>query len=87
MALLRVKESHVQFVKGVPNVLTAGQLVDESSPLVKGRQHLFEPAEDAVRDDSPAPVKATVTETADAAPGQLRTRTAPRGSKKDDAGA
>lgn len=84
MALLRVKESHTQFDKhGVPNVLVAGQLVESDSPLVKGRAHLFEAAEDTVRDDTPAPFHASpvVTETADATPGTARTRTTPPAKK------
>jgi hypothetical protein len=90
MSLLRVKESHSQFDKnGVPHVLVAGQLVDSDSPLVKGREHLFEDADVVVRAERPTSFKAVVTETADAAPGTARVRTTPPAKKatakgKDD---
>lgn len=51
---------------GVPRVVRAGDLYDETDPNVKGRENLFEPVETA------ASRTAAVVETATAAPGEKR---------------
>ena len=54
---------------GVPRVVNPGQLFDSTDPCVVKRPHLFEPVDTAVgRTD------AVVSETATAAPGELRPR-------------
>jgi hypothetical protein len=45
MAIKRVKAPFAAIVRGVPRSYTTGQLVDESDPVVKGREHLFEDVE------------------------------------------
>lgn len=73
MATLRVRGSFACIYQGVEEVFAAGRLVDASDPVVKGREHLFEPVEVAASRQSlmgrtaPAPV-----EQATAAPGEKR---------------
>lgn len=45
MATLRCKEPFSADIKGVAHVISAGQLLDSRHPIVKGREHLFEPVE------------------------------------------
>jgi hypothetical protein len=75
MATLRVKEPFAVDVKGAPRVLTAGQLVDSTDPVVKGREHLFEAIEAYMVRSSP--------EQATAAPGEKRS-VAKRAPQKND---
>lgn len=64
MAIVRAKEpfSYIDS-KGVPRVVSPGQLLDDADPAVVKRSHLFEPVEVAA---------ARATETATASPGELR---------------
>lgn len=73
MATLRCKDAFAADVAGVPRVVAAGQLVDSSDPIVKGRERFFEPVDMYMgrRSEKP-PAQA---ETATAVPGERRTRT------------
>lgn len=62
MAILRCTESF--FADGV--VVAMGQLVDSGAPIVKGREHLFEPVETFMS-------RRSGSETATAAPDEART--------------
>lgn len=64
MAIVRAKEpfSYIDG-QGVPRVVSPGQLFDDGDPAVVKRAHLFESVEVAA---------ARATETATAAPGELR---------------
>jgi hypothetical protein len=65
---------------GMPRVFTPGQTIDTGDPDFKGREHLFEPAEDRTARDSDSRASRTTaraSETATAAPGEIRTRTVP----------
>lgn len=55
-------------VSGVPRVIRPGDLIADTDPDFKGREHLFEPAVAAAN---------RATETASAAPGERRARTKP----------
>ena len=60
MAVLRVREPFsFDEPNGVQRVMRTGDLVDASDPLIKGKEHLFEPVE-------------TTVERATAAPGERR---------------
>ena len=52
---------------GTPRSICAGDLISADDPNFKGKEHLFEPVEVAA-------ARAVKTETASAAPGELRTR-------------
>lgn len=69
MAIVRAKEpfSYIDG-NGVPRVVSPGQLFDDSDPAVAKRGHLFETVEVAA---------ARATETASAAPGEVRARKSP----------
>ena len=69
MAIVRAKEpfSYIDG-HGVPRVVSPGQLFDDADPAVAKRGHLFEPVEVAA---------ARATETASAAPGEVRARKSP----------
>lgn len=69
MAILRCTESFAADGR----VFTLGQLVDSAEPVVKGREHLFEPVDVYVSRRS--------SETATAAPDEART-VKPRASRK-----
>lgn len=62
MAILRCTEPFA--ADGV--IVTMGQLIDSGHPVVKGREHLFEPVETFVS-------RRSGSETATAAPGEART--------------
>ena len=66
MAIVRCKASFAVVVNGAPRVVTVGQLVDDSDPVVKGREANFESVETYVSDRT-----ARVEETT-AAPGEKR---------------
>ncbi len=71
---------------GLPRVVGAGELMDDSDPDYKGREHLFQPAtertaETANRRGRPSQAGRAV-ETASAAPGEQRTRTHPTPPKQ-----
>lgn len=76
MATLRCKEPFSADIKGVPRVVPAGQLVDSSDPIVKGREHLFESVDAHMASRDTAPDTMAAVETATAAPGEKRS--APR---------
>lgn len=63
MAILRCTES---FAGDDNRVVTAGSLVDADDPVVKGREHLFEPVETFM-------ARRAGVEQATAAPGEVRT--------------
>jgi hypothetical protein len=69
---------------GMRRVITPGQTIDDGDPDFKGREHLFEPADErAARNTSSrnrgvaASGAGRAAETATAAPGERRTRTSP----------
>lgn len=66
MPIKRCKASFAVSVNGVPRMVTAGQLVDASDPVIKGREALFEDAETYVSDRAPRVEQAT------AEPGERR---------------
>lgn len=66
--VLRVKEAFsFDDPQGVPNTLRVGALLDEHDPRVRGHEQFLEQASDAAERTS-----VTVSETASAAPGELR---------------
>ncbi|OLZ72568.1 hypothetical protein AVW11_04025 [Streptomyces amritsarensis] len=69
MTIKRSKASFAVSVNGVPRVVPAGQLVDASDPVIKGRETLFEDAEAYVYDRTPQVERAT------AEPGERRSLT------------
>lgn len=67
---VRVKESHsFDAPNGAQVNLRRGQLFPDDHPYVKGREHLFEPAEDAAARSAGT---GAAVETATAAPGERR---------------
>jgi hypothetical protein len=82
---VRVKEG-VSFdtARGEQVNLRRGQLFPDDHPYVKGREHLFEPADDAAARSAGVPVAAVAVETATAAPGERRsvTRGVGKGSSR-----
>lgn len=75
MAIYRAKEAFA--LPGITGrVVTPGSLMSDDDPDFKGREHLFEPVETA------AARAASATETASAAPGERRTRSAGHKSAK-----
>lgn len=76
MVIKRCTSSFATSVRGVPRVMKVGTLVNDDDPVLKGRAHLFEDVESAVRE---APVEDT-----SAAPGRRRslTRAAGKPAKK-----
>jgi hypothetical protein len=78
--VLRAKESFaVQDDRGYVRIVAAGDVVDSSDNVVRGRESLFEPAEDTITR------RADFVEQATAAPGEKRTvsRRGPRRAKED----
>jgi hypothetical protein len=75
MATLRCKEPFSADIKGVPRVVPAGQLVDSSDPIVKGREHLFESVDAHMASRDAAPDTRAAVETATSAPGEKRSVT------------
>lgn len=72
MAILRVKDAFAVDQGGFHRVLRPGDILEDTDPVVKGREAFFEPVEaQAVRERRRV-------ETASAAPGEKRTRTVPR---------
>ncbi|MFD5294781.1 hypothetical protein ACFWJU_06195 [Streptomyces mutabilis] len=70
------------YVDGMPRVVRAGDLVEDSDPVMRGRTHLFESVDDHVAQQRP---RATV-ETATADPGEPRALTGPTAVSKDGDG-
>ncbi|MEU4133652.1 hypothetical protein [Streptomyces wuyuanensis] len=75
MAIKRCKASFAVMVNGAPRVVTAGQLVDDSDPVVKGREANFEDVDTYVSER-----KARV-EQATADPGEKRSVGRPAAKK------
>ncbi|MFG2328253.1 hypothetical protein ACGFMM_01370 [Streptomyces sp. NPDC048604] len=75
MAIKRCKASFAVVVNGAPRVVTAGQLVDENDPIVRGREVNFEDVETYVSER-----KARV-EQATAEPGERRSVGRPAAKK------
>lgn len=73
MAILRCIEP---FAGDDNRVVSAGSLVDSDDPIVKGREHLFEPVETYMSR------RAGTTEQATAAPGEVRNVKRPRSAAK-----
>jgi hypothetical protein len=48
MAIKRAKSSFVAYIGGAPRLVNAGDLIDESDPVVAGREDLFGSIEDHV---------------------------------------
>lgn len=73
MSVVRVKEG-ISFdaPNGAQVNLRRGQLFPVDHPYVRGREALFEPAEDAATRSAGIPAAATAVETAVAAPGSRR---------------
>jgi hypothetical protein len=70
---VRVKEGvSFDLPSGEQVNLRRGQLLPDGHPYIKGRAHLFEPAEDAA---ARAPGAAVAVETTTAAPGERRSVT------------
>jgi len=76
MATLRCKEPFAADVDGIPRVVPAGTLIDSSDPIVKGRDHLFEPIDVFMSSKAPQVEQAT------AGPGEKRSL--PRRGKAGD---
>lgn len=72
MAIKRCRASFAVSVGGVPRMVTVGQLVEASDPVIKGREHLFEDVETHVSD------RALKVEQATADPGERRSVLPPR---------
>lgn len=66
MAIYAAKEAFTFDENGVPRVFTPGTPIEDTDPGFHGREHLFEPVEDT------AERRHSVTETATAAPGEVR---------------
>ncbi|MFD3532042.1 hypothetical protein [Streptomyces sp. NPDC058664] len=48
MAIKRAKSSFVAYIDGAPRLVNAGDLIDDSDPVVTGREALFGSIEDHV---------------------------------------
>ncbi|MFD3333518.1 hypothetical protein ACFWV1_12860 [Streptomyces sp. NPDC058700] len=66
MAIKRAKSSFVAYIDGAPRLVNAGDLIDDSDPVVTGREALFGSIEDHVAG------KARPVEQATAEPGEKR---------------
>lgn len=75
MAIKRCKAAFAVSVNGVPRMVTVGQLVDASDPVIKGREALFEDVETFMSDK--AARQAPQVEQATAEPGEKRSVAAP----------
>lgn len=73
MGVYRATTSFAAFTDGTPRVVTAGELVDDSDPVFKGRAANFEAVEDAVAQQK--------VERATAAPGEKRSVEIPDGDE------
>ncbi|MBA2951591.1 hypothetical protein [Streptomyces himalayensis] len=69
MAIKRCKSPFSVWKNGVPRVITGGQLIEDTDPVYKGHEHLFEDVETFMSEkaERSAPV-----EQATAAPGEKR---------------
>lgn len=81
MPILRVKEAFSSLSDPSGRVYVPGQLVDADDPIVKGREHHFEPVDVAAAAQAKSAVSLSTgepVEAATAAPGERRSRTLPR---------
>jgi hypothetical protein len=78
MAIKRATASFVAYIAGVPRVVHAGDLIEETDPIVRGREHLFGEIADHVTRSRPPVEQAT------AEPGERRSvrPSAGRGGRK-----
>lgn len=76
MAIYRCKEPFRTTVNGVKRIVPAGELVEDSDPVFKGREHLFEAV------DTYVSRRVAGVERATAEPGEKRTVGRPRAAKK-----
>jgi hypothetical protein len=85
----RCKGGFAVQTEGGPLVFSAGRLVSDEDPILRTHAHLFEPVEVQVQRQEAVPqsVTAVATETASAAPGEVRqTSTARRRAGQEDGG-
>ncbi|MEU2181235.1 hypothetical protein [Streptomyces thermolilacinus] len=76
MAIKRATASFVAYIGGVPRMVHVGDLIDETDPVVSGREHLFGDIADHVTRARPTVEQAT------AEPGERRSvRTGGRGRR------
>ncbi|GHH87820.1 hypothetical protein [Streptomyces capitiformicae] len=75
MAIYRCKEPFRTTVNGAKRVVPAGELIEDSDPVFKGREHLFQKVDDYVARHSPTVERAT------AEPGEKRGLGRPRTTK------
>ncbi|MHC3392089.1 hypothetical protein ACLQ2E_21880 [Streptomyces lavendulocolor] len=82
MAIKRAKSSFVAYIGGVPRIVHEGDLIDETDPVVKGRESLFGDIADHVAGTRPPVEQAT------ARPGERRSvRPGPgRGGRRREEG-
>jgi hypothetical protein len=78
----RCKSPFSTRVKGMPRVVAAGELVDDSDPVFKGREHLFESVDVYVERVDKKRVSNVTVESATANPGEVRQVTKPRKPRK-----
>ena len=78
MTIRRATQPFTAYVDGMPRVVRAGDLVEDTDPVLKGRAHLFEAVEEHVAQrQARKPV-----ESATAAPGEVRDLTPPASDSK-----
>lgn len=65
---------------GAQVVVRRGQPFPDGHPYLKGREHLFEPADEVAARSTGSPVAAVAVETATAAPGERRSVSRGKGS-------
>lgn len=75
MAILRCISPFAARHDNAPRVVGLGELVDAGDPIVKGREHLFEPVETFMS-------RRSTVEEATAAPGSVRTVSTKRTTSK-----
>ncbi|MFF5795799.1 hypothetical protein [Streptomyces albogriseolus] len=76
MAIKRAIAPFTAYIDGMPRVVRAGDLVEDTDPVMQGRTHLFETAEEHVAQRQPQQPRPQV-ETATAEPGEQRNLTPP----------
>lgn len=69
MGIMRAKASFVTYSGGAPRMVHVGDLLEDTDPVMKGREHLFEGVEDHVRRPSG---RSGEVEAATAEPGEKR---------------
>lgn len=74
----RAIQPFTAYIDGMPRVVRAGDLVEDTDPVMQGRTHLFETVEEHVAQNQPRPR----VESATAAPGEQRDLTPPAAASK-----